>query len=116
MPAIMSATPIAVLSFLGFDGISTLAEDARTTAQRGAGNGAGVLCGGHDLHSATYLGQLIWPDYTRFHPIETAFSDIGRLIGGSGLFPDSLFGYRAGLGQRDHKPGKRVAPFVRNGT
>ena len=25
----------------------------------------------------TYLGQLIWPDYTTFSPVETAFSDIG---------------------------------------
>jgi amino acid transporter len=29
---------------------------------------------------------LIWPDYKQFSPIETAFSDIGRLIGGPGLF------------------------------
>jgi amino acid transporter len=33
----------------------------------------------------TYLGQLIWPDYTTFSPIETAFSDIGRRIGGPAL-------------------------------
>jgi amino acid transporter len=28
---------------------------------------------------------LIWPDYTTFSPIETAFSDIGRRIGGPAL-------------------------------
>src|SRR5579872_2755690 len=31
-------------------------------------------------------GQSIWPGCTRFSPIETAFSDIGRLIGGPGWF------------------------------
>ena len=29
---------------------------------------------------------MLWPDYSTFSPIETAFSDIGRLIGGPGLF------------------------------
>ncbi len=45
-----------------------------------------VLLPGAIFILQTYLGQLIWPDYTRFHPLETAFSDIGRLIGGLGLF------------------------------
>ena len=87
LPAIMSATPIAVLSFLGFDGISTLAEDAKDP-QRNVARATVLVCfvAGTIFILQTYLGQLIWPDYTRFHPIETAFSDIGRLIGGSGLF------------------------------
>ena len=87
MEAIMSATPIAVLSFLGFDGISTLAEDAKDP-QRNVARATVLVCfvAGTIFVLQTYLGQLIWPDYTRFHPIETAFSDIGRLIGGPGLF------------------------------
>jgi putrescine importer len=85
--AVMSATPIAVLSFLGFDGISTLAEDAQNPRLNVARATllVCVIAGGLFILQ-TYLGQLIWPDYTRFHPIETAFSDIGRLIGGPGLF------------------------------
>jgi putrescine importer len=87
MPAVMSATSIAVLSFLGFDGISTLAEDAKDP-QRNISRATVLVCfvAGIIFILQTYLGQLIWPDYTRFSPIETAFSDIGRLIGGPGLF------------------------------
>ncbi len=83
----MSATPIAVLSFLGFDGISTLAEDAKDP-QKNVARATVLVCfvAGGLFILQTYLGQLIWPDYTRFHPIETAFSDVGRLIGGPGLF------------------------------
>jgi putrescine importer len=85
--AVMSATPIAVLSFLGFDGISTLAEDAKDP-QKNVARATVLVCfvAGGLFILQTYLGQLIWPDYMRFHPIETAFSDVGRLIGGPGLF------------------------------
>jgi amino acid transporter len=87
LPAVMSATSIAVLSFLGFDGISTLAEDAKDP-QKNIARATVLVCfvAGVVFIVQTYLGQLIWPDYSRFSPIETAFSDIGRLIGGPGLF------------------------------
>lgn len=87
LAAVMSATPIAVLSFLGFDGISTLAEDAKDP-QKNIARATVLVCfvAGAVFILQTYLGQLIWPDYTKFSPIETAFSDIGRLIGGAGLF------------------------------
>lgn len=82
----MSATPVAVLSFLGFDGISTLAEDARDP-QKNVARATVLVCliAGILFILQTYLGQLIWPDYGTFSPIETAFSDIGRLIGGAAL-------------------------------
>jgi amino acid transporter len=84
--AVMSATPVAVLSFLGFDGISTLAEDAKDP-QRNVSRATVMVCliAGVLFILQTYLGQLIWPDYRTFSPIETAFSDIGRLIGGAAL-------------------------------
>ena len=79
----MGATPVAVLSFLGFDGISTLAEDAKDP-QKNVARATVLVCfiAGVLFILQTYLGQLIWPDYTTFTPIETAFSDIGRRIGG----------------------------------
>ncbi len=85
--AIMSATPIAVVSFLGFDGVSTLAEDA-INPKKNVARATVLVCivAGALFILETYLGQLIWPDYHQFHPIETAFSDIGRLIGGPSLF------------------------------
>lgn len=84
--AVMSATPVAVLSFLGFDGISTLAEDAKEP-EKNVARATVLVCviAGVLFILQTYLGQLIWPDYSTFSPIETAFSDIGRLIGGPGL-------------------------------
>jgi amino acid transporter len=87
LAAIMSATPIAVLSFLGFDGVSTLAEDAKEP-QKNVARATVLVCfvAGAIFILLTYLGQLIWPNYGQFHPIETAFSDIGRLIGGPSLF------------------------------
>src|SRR3984893_3473312 len=83
---VMTATPVAVLSFLGFDGISTLAEDAKDP-RKDIGRATILVCfiAGGLFILQTYLGQLIWPDYTMFSPVETAFSDIGRRIGGAGL-------------------------------
>jgi amino acid transporter len=83
---VMGATPVAVLSFLGFDGISTLAEDAKDP-QKNIARATLLVCliAGVLFILQTYLGQLIWPDYTTFSPIETAFSDIGRRIGGPAL-------------------------------
>ncbi len=87
LKAVMAATPVAVLSFLGFDGISTLAEDAKNP-QKDIGRATVLVCfiAGGLFILQTYCGQLLWPDYSTFSPIETAFSDIGRLIGGPGLF------------------------------
>jgi putrescine importer len=86
LKAVMVATPVAVLSFLGFDGISTLAEDAKEP-EKNIARATILVCfiAGALFILQTYLGQLIWPDYTMFSPVETAFSDIGRRIGGAGL-------------------------------
>jgi amino acid transporter len=86
LKAVMAATPVAVLSFLGFDGISTLAEDAKAP-EKNIARATVLVCliAGMLFILQTYLGQLLWPDYKTFVPIETAFSSIGRLIGGPGL-------------------------------
>jgi putrescine importer len=83
---VMAATPVAVLSFLGFDGISTLAEDAKEP-EKNIARATILVCfiAGLLFILQTYLGQLIWPDYKTFSTVETAFSDIGRKIGGAGL-------------------------------
>jgi putrescine importer len=86
LKSVMAATPVAVLSFLGFDGISTLAEDAKDP-EKNISRATLLVCliAGVLFILQTYLGQLLWPDYTTFPSIETAFSSIGRLIGGPGL-------------------------------
>ncbi|MEN6606859.1 MAG: APC family permease [Bryobacteraceae bacterium] len=85
--AVMSATSIAAFSFLGFDGISTLAEDSRNPA-RDIGRATVLVCFvcGALFILQAYLGQLIWPDYTSYPKTDTAFLDVSRLAGGEQLF------------------------------
>ncbi len=86
LAAVMSATPIAVLSFLGFDGVSTLAEDARNP-RRDIGLATVLTCFvcGVLFILGSYLGQLLWPDFRSFAAEETAFSEIGARISGPAL-------------------------------
>jgi putrescine importer len=84
---VMGATSLAVLSFIGFDGVTTLAEDAKDP-RRNIGIATVLVCfiAGGLFILQSYLAQMVWPDYTRFSPIETAFMDVGRLVGGNTLF------------------------------
>ncbi len=84
--AVMGATSLAALSFLGFDGISTLSEDAKDP-KRDIWRATVLVCliAGGLFILQSYLGQMVWPDYRTFSPVETAFMDIGRLIGGEAL-------------------------------
>jgi len=85
--SLMGAASIAVLSFLGFDGISTLAEDARNGSRDIARATVLVclICGGLFI-GQTYLAQMVWPDYKTFPQVETAFMDVSRRVGGDSLF------------------------------
>lgn len=87
LTAVMSTTPIAVLSFLGFDGISTLAEESHNPT-RNIAVATVVVCFvcGLLFIVQSYLGQLVWPDFRSFRSVETAFMDIGQRIGGTPLF------------------------------
>ncbi|MBK9168178.1 MAG: APC family permease [Bryobacterales bacterium] len=80
---VMAASAIAGFSFLGFDGISTLAEDARDP-RRDIGRATiavCLLCGALFIAQA-YLGQLAWPDFRSFPQVDTAFLDLSQRIGG----------------------------------
>jgi amino acid transporter len=85
--ATMSATSLAVLSFIGFDGVTTLAEDSRNPRQD-IGRATILVCfiAGGLFVLQSYLATMVWPDYTTFSPVETAFMDVGRLVGGPALF------------------------------
>lgn len=85
--SIRAATAFAILTYLGFDAVTTLAEDAqdpRRTVPRATvlvvfftGALGGVL---------VYLGQLVWPDYHGFANLETAFMDVCGRVGGVGFY------------------------------
>lgn len=85
--SVMAGTSIAAFSYLGFDGVSTLAEDCQNP-RRDIGRATILVC----LISASlfiaqaYLGQLLWPDFSTFPKVETAFLDVARLAGGAPLF------------------------------
>jgi amino acid transporter len=81
----MTAASIAVLSFLGFDSISTLTEEVK-----GEKTGAGKMVGRAIIFSIPVIGSLfpanlvaslIVPDYTSFHT-EGAFYEIAQIAGG----------------------------------
>lgn len=85
--AIIGTSSLAVLSFIGFDGITTLSEDAKNP-KRDILRATVLVCiiAGALFVLQSYLAQMVWPNYSDFNPVETAFIDIGKLIGGETLY------------------------------
>lgn len=84
---IASATSFAALTYLGFDAVTTLAEDVRNP-RRSVMLAAVSVCAFTGLFGGllVYLGQIVWPDYSSYPNIETAFIDVTRRVGGWVLF------------------------------
>jgi len=85
--AIMTATSFAALTYIGFDGVTTLAEDVKNP-RRNMLLAPILVCLFTGLFSGLqiYLAQRAWPDYTTFTNPETAFFDVAELVGGKFLF------------------------------
>ena len=83
---IAAAASIAVLSFLGFDGISTLAEETERP-ERNVGNAtvAALIILGLIFVTQTYLAALVQPNFRGLDP-DLAFFEIGRQAGGAFLY------------------------------
>lgn len=84
---IMLGASIAALSYIGFDAISTLAEDS-IHPQKDIGFSTVLVC---ILQTAicvatVYFATLASPDYHSLTHIDTAILDIGHRIGGQTLF------------------------------
>ena len=85
--AICTGTSFAALTYIGFDGITTLAEDAHEP-KRNVPLATVLVClitglvGGAEV----YLAQRVAPDYRGFTNIETAFMDVSTRVGGAWLF------------------------------
>ena len=88
---IATATSIAVLSFLGFDAISTLAEETERP-ERNVGNAtvASLVILGLIFMVQTYAAGLVHPHYQNLDPA-LAFFQIGRDAGGPFLYYFLLF-------------------------
>lgn len=84
---IMTATSLAALTYIGFDGVTTLAEEAERP-QRTVPLATVLVCLLTGVFSAVevYLAQRVWPDYNSFPHLETAFMDVTRRVGGEGLY------------------------------
>lgn len=85
--SVMTATSFAVLTYIGFDGVTTLAEDVKNP-KRNMLLAPIIVCLFTGLFSGLqiYLAQLVWPDYNAFPNIETAFYDVAAKVGGMFLF------------------------------
>jgi len=73
--AVLGATSVAVLSYIGFDGISTLSEEAENP-RRNILLATVLTCFVIGILSAieVYAAQLIWPASQSFPNIDTAFT------------------------------------------
>ncbi|MGI2327564.1 APC family permease [Planococcus sp. YIM B11945] len=83
---VMGAVSIAVLSFLGFDAIATLAEESKG-GKKAVGNAiiVSLLVVGVLFIIQTWVAALIWPDYTSFENADVAFYQIAEIAGGAWL-------------------------------
>ena len=85
--AVMTATSFAVLTYIGFDGVTTLAEDVKNPKVNMLWAPV-LVCLFTGLFSGLqiYLAQQVWPDYNQFPNLETAFFDVAERVGGRFLF------------------------------
>jgi amino acid transporter len=80
---ILTATSFAALTYIGFDGVTTLAEDVENP-KRNVLLAVVLTClfAGVCSGIEAYLGARVWPDWRSFPNLETAFMDICARAGG----------------------------------
>ncbi len=85
--AIATATSFAALTYIGFDSVTTLAEEVENP-RRNVPIATVTVCLFTGIVGAAviYLAQLVWPEHSNFPNVETAFMDVTRRVGGSILF------------------------------
>lgn len=84
---LMLGAGVGALSYIGFDAISTLAEDT-VQPERNIGFATVLVC---VIQAAicvvtVYFAAIVWPDYHTFPNAETVILDIGQRIGGAWMF------------------------------
>jgi len=85
--AIMGGTSLAVLTYIGFDGISTLSEEAKNP-RRNILLATLLVCllTGILASIEAYAAQLVWPGAQNFPDVDTAFVFVAGRAGGHWLF------------------------------
>lgn len=83
---IATAVSIVVLGFLGFDGISTLAEEAKDPKKNvGKASVLALVITGLIFLVQSYMAALVHPNYTDLDP-DMAFFDIAKEVGGTAFY------------------------------
>jgi amino acid transporter len=85
--SLASGTALAALTYGGFDGVSTLAEEVENP-RRNILLATVFVCVFTGLFGGlqVYLAQRVHPGFTDFPNVETAFMDVTRAVGGPWLF------------------------------
>jgi amino acid transporter len=86
-PLVLTGTSIAALTYIGFDGISTLSEEVENP-KRNILLATVLTCviTGILASLEVYAGQLIWGNYHSFPDVDTAFVHVAGRAGGPLLF------------------------------
>ena len=84
---VLTATSFAALTYIGFDGVTTLAEEVRNP-KRNVMLATVLVCAFTGVFSSIqiYLAALVWPQYSTFPNVETAFLDVAGRAGGAWLY------------------------------
>lgn len=90
--ALMGGAALASISYIGFDAISTLAEDT-INPERDISIATVLVCliQGFFCVGTVYLAALVWPDFRTFQNSETAILDVGNAIGGGWMMGFLVF-------------------------
>lgn len=82
-----AGTSLAALVFIGFDGVSILAEEVKNP-RRNVLLASVLVCVFTGLFSGAqvYMAQRVWPDYSTMLNPETGFMDVARAASGPILF------------------------------
>jgi len=87
IPVILTGTSLATLTYIGFDGISTLSEEVHNP-RRNVLLATVLICLIIGVLSAieVYAGQLVWPRGKAFPDVDTAYAFVAQIVGGRALF------------------------------
>lgn len=97
VPLIMTGAAVLCLSFLGFDAVSTMAEETRDPTRRIPRAIMAVsLIGGLLFLLVSYFAQLVFPDWASFADPDSASVDVMRRVGGELLVTAFTATYVAG--------------------
>jgi putrescine importer len=86
-PLLSSGTAIAVLTYIGFDSVSTLSEEVENPRRTVLlATVLTCLITGVLASVEVYAAQLVWPDWQHYPDVDTAFVFVAGRAGGAWLF------------------------------